>query len=183
MATGNGDSLGRALINALAQAAGGAVGVRRSYTAKGWHAQISKLTSSPRGYEAAAKVGLSATPRTLKAWLAEQVSPSPANQRKIAEAYALMAGRWPGNPAEVRITGRVKMGDDDRFRGSDRTAPLIIDGTAGDWRRIREAWEAGDLENLEDLEDHFSEDIVEADLGEGSEPWEFPGSDYTVTIY
>ena len=42
-------NFGRALVNALAEAAGGTVGVRRSYTAKGWHAQVSKLTSSPRG--------------------------------------------------------------------------------------------------------------------------------------
>src|SRR5690242_14412648 len=96
MPTGHGDSLGAAILAAIASAAGGQREYR-SYTATGWHAQLSKLTSSDRGYAAAADVGLSATSRTLRAWLAEQQTPSPANQAKIRQAYERMAGRWPAS--------------------------------------------------------------------------------------
>lgn len=181
--SGDGTSFGRALINALAAAAGGTVGVRKSYTAKGWHAQISKLTSSPRGYVAAAAAGLSVTARTLKAWLAEEAEPTPANQRKISEAYAIMAGRWPDGieRQDVSIKGLVRLGSDERDRGDGTHAELLVDGRQGDWQRMKRAWNDGDVDE-DDFEEWFVEDVLEADLGEGSEPWEFPGSSYTVTI-
>ncbi|MEH0582533.1 hypothetical protein QBA54_50755 [Streptomyces sp. B21-108] len=176
MAEGTGGSLGHALINAIAAAAGGTIGVRRSYTAKGWHAQISKLTSSPRGYQAAASVGLSANERTLRNWLAEKVEPTAANQRLIDKAYRVMAGRWPAEIENRRIDihGLVKIGDDERERGgSSGRAPLTVDGSVGDWRQMREAWAGGDIDE-EDFEEAFIEDVLEADLGDSSEPWEFP---------
>jgi hypothetical protein len=186
--SGTGPTLGSALIAALAAAAGGTVGVRRSYTAKGWHAQISKLTSSDRGYQAAAAAGLSVNHRTLVDWLAERRDPSPANQRLIAKAYALMAGRWPAEVEQrvLEIRGRVRIGDDDRDRGGTSTkgrgtAGLLVDGGAGDWSQLRDAWESGDVDP-EDVEEWFIEDILEADLGESSEAWEFPGGSYTVVI-
>lgn len=186
MARGSGDSLGRALINAIADAADGTVGVRRSYTAKGWHAQISKLTSSPRGYEAAAKVGLSANERTLKDWLAERREPTKANQSLIDKAYRLMAGRWPEEVERQRfdITGKVTIGSDSRDRGRDGHAALTIDGSAAGgagWANMREAWESGEVD-AEEFEGWFIEDILEADLGEWSEPPEFDGSSYEVVI-
>jgi hypothetical protein len=181
---GRGDSLGRALVNALAAAAGGTVGVRKSYNAVGWHAQISKLTSSPRGYEAAAAAGLSATARTLKAWLAQDVEPNAANRAKIAEAYAIMAGRWPDGieRQDVNIHGQVRTGNDSRERGGgSASAPLLIDGRVGDWRRIKDAWNSGRVD-ADDFEDWFIEDVIEADIGEGSDEWEFPGGSYMVVI-
>lgn len=181
---GHGDSLGRALINALAAAAGGTVGVRRSYTAVGWHAQISKLTSSPRGYEAAAAAGLSATARTLRAWLAQDVEPSASNRRKIADAYAIMAGRWPDGieRQEFAIHGEVTTGGDTRERGgSSPNEALHIDGGQGQWRRIKDAWNAGEVDE-QDFEDWFIEDVIEEDIGEGSDGWDFSGSSYTVVI-
>lgn len=184
MPSGHGDSMGRALVNALANAADGTIGVRKSYTAKGWHAQISKLTSSPRGYQAAAKVGLSATERTLKDWLAERVEPNKRNQTLIDKAYQIMAGRWPAEVESARnieISGVVKIGGDSRNRGADGHAPLRIDGTVGDWGRMRDAWNEGDVE-ADDFEEWFIEDVLEADLGETSEPFEFPGTSYTVAI-
>lgn len=60
----------------------------RSYTAKGWHAQISALTRSARGSELADRAGLNPSARTLSTWLAEGRTPSRANQQRIAEAYA-----------------------------------------------------------------------------------------------
>jgi transcriptional regulator with XRE-family HTH domain len=171
--------MGRALINALAEAAGGTVGVRRSYTAKGWHAQISKLTSSPRGYLAAERAGLSVNRRTLLDWLAERREPSKANQERIAKAYGIMAGRWPDDVEgrEFSIRGEVKTGDD------ERTRTLTIDSSAPgvDWRRMRDAWEDGEPDP-DDFEDWFIEDVIEMDIGEGSDGWEFPGGSYTVVI-
>lgn len=186
MATGSGSSFGEALIHAIAAAAGGTIGVRRSYTAVGWHAQISKLTSSPRGYEAAEKAGLSVNHRTLVDWLAERREPSKENQSKISAAYRLMAGHWPSEieGRKFRISGEVSIGDDTRNRGDGTHAPLEIDGSqAGPWGwgRIRRAWEAGEVDE-DDMEEWFVEDILEADLGEFSTAPEFPGSAYTVVI-
>lgn len=177
MPSGHGDSLGRALVNALAEAAGGTVGVRKSYTAKGWHAQISKLTSSPRGYLAAEKAGLSVNHRTLVDWLAERREPSAANQRKIATAYAMMAGRWPEEVEgrEFSIRGLIKTGED------ERTRTLSVDSGPAVWRRMKEAWEDGEVDD-DDFEEWFIEDVIEMDIGEGSDGWEFPGPSYTVTI-
>lgn len=183
MASGTGDSLGRALVNALAAAAGGTIGVRRSYTAKGWHAQISKLTSSDRGYQAAQAAGLSVNHRTLVDWLAERREPSKANQSLIAKAYSLMAGRWPSEVEgrKFEISGEVGTGGDTRDRGSAGHAPLVIDTTPAHWSRMRQAWEAGEVDP-DDFEDWFIEDVIEEDIGEGSDGWDFPGGSYTVVI-
>jgi len=182
VARGTGDSFGGALVAALSDAAGGTFGVRRSYTAKGWHAQISKLTSSDRGYLAAEKAGLSVNRRTLLDWLTERREPSAANQRRIAEAYSLMRGRWPAEVErrQIQIRGVVKIGNDERDRGAKKTQPLVIDGSAGDWNRMKGYW-ADQHDDPDDWKDAFVEDVLEADLGEGSEPWEFPGTSYTVS--
>lgn len=185
MATGSGSSFGEALVNAIAAAAGGTIGVRRSYTAKGWHAQISKLTSSPRGYEAAHKAGLSVNQRTLVDWLAERREPNKANQDLIARAYQLMAGRWPIEieHKRFRIYGEVAIAGDVRDRGAGGTAPLEIDGsqaTSNDWAEMRRSWESGEVDP-DEFEDHFI-DIIEADLGELSDPPEFTGNSYQVVI-
>lgn len=183
--TGSGDSLGEALLAAIAAAAGSdRPGEYRSYTATGWHAQLSKLTSSGRGYQAAESVGLSATARTLKAWLAEEQTPSPANRGLIERAYRAMAGRWPGAAIEgrdIRITGDVGIGSDVRHRGGPGTSPFLVDGSAGSWDGIREQWQSGDPD-AEEVEDLFISDLLEADLGETTENWHFPGSAYTVVI-
>lgn len=183
MARGDGDSLGRALVNAIADAADGTIGVRKSYTATGWHAQISKLTSSPRGYLAAEKAGLSVNHRTLVDWLAERREPNAENKGKIHKAYRMMAGRWPTEIERrtVSISGKVRIGDDERERGSKGNAALHIDGSAGNWAQMKTAWNAGDVDE-EEFEEWFIEDVLEADLGDSSEPWEFPGSSYTVVI-
>lgn len=183
MPSGNGSSFGEALINAVSAAAGGQVGEYRSYTAKGWHAQLSKLTSSGRGYQAAADVGLTATAKTLKGWLAEKVVPTPANRLKIAEAYALMAGHWPPGVEgqDIRITGKVGIGGDVRERGTAGKAAFLVDGSVGSWQRIKDEWRTGDPDP-EDIEGYFIEDLLEADLGEATEEWSLPGTSYTVVI-
>ncbi|MER7953075.1 hypothetical protein ABTY59_37420 [Streptomyces sp. NPDC096079] len=177
-ARGDGESLGRALISALAEAAGGTVGVKTSYTAKGWHAQISKITSQPRGYEAAEAVGLSATADTLKAWLSESREPTAANQRLIAAAYERMRGRWPAEVERgpIEVTGQIETGRDDRTRTVELT-----ESREWSWTRLKRRWETGDLDP-DEVEDDFVEDVWEGELGEGSEGWDFPGGSYTVVI-
>lgn len=180
MASGSGSSIGAALL-ALAAEMGGAPR-KATYTAKGWHAQISRLTATKAGYEAADAVGLNVTERTLKDWLAEKVEPNAANRALIAKAYERAAGRWPAwEQATFRIYGDTRQGGDTRTRGSGGNAPLLVDGTDASsraWSEFREDWESGGITE-DDIGEHFG-DIVQDAIG-GSEPWEFPGGSYTVT--
>jgi hypothetical protein len=64
-----------------------AVAPARSYTAKGWHAQLRALVSVGHGSDLADRAGLNPTRGTLTAWLSETRAPSKANQARIAEAY------------------------------------------------------------------------------------------------
>ncbi|MGW7047955.1 hypothetical protein ACWGDT_35780 [Streptomyces avermitilis] len=81
----------------------------------------------------------------------------------------------------VEISGTVKTGNDERERGTRRAAPLRIDGRRGDWTEIEELWNSGDLTDS-DFEDHFIDDVVVADIGEGTDGWDFPGSSYVVEL-
>lgn len=184
MATGSGSSLGAALLD-LAAELGGAPH-KSTYTAKGWHAQISRLTATQAGYKAADRVGLTVNERTLRDWLAERREPTPANQRLIAQAYTLAgAGKWPDwERKEFRIYGLVAQGDDERERGSDGNSPLIIDGSnaySSTWAHFRQEWESGGGMTEDQVEAEFSDVIVD-DIG-GSVPWTFPGTAYRVDAY
>lgn len=145
---------------------------------KGWHAQISALTKTPRGYEAAHKAGLHIKQRrTLEGWLAQTGEPSSANKRLINAAYRLMVGQWDESVErrDYRIHGLIDSGDRQEVR------ELIIDGRAGDWEPVMDAYLNGaDDDELEEL---FIEYVIEEDIGDGSgDGWGFPGSDYAVLI-
>lgn len=175
-----------ALHSALMTELGGDARLK-SYTATGWHAQISKLTSSPRGYEAAAAVGLSASERTLRGWLAETREPTAANRAKIAEAYDRMARRpWPREVESktIEVSGIVAIGrKDKRDRGTD-SAPFRVNGANagfGRWRDVQRRWEAGDIDPVW-LADEWFADLIEDDMGEFSDPPTFSGSTYTVVF-
>lgn len=58
-----------------------------SYQAKGWAAQLRALTESKRGSAVADTAGLDPSARTLRRWLAGDVTPTRANQARIADAY------------------------------------------------------------------------------------------------
>ncbi|MFD9467203.1 hypothetical protein [Streptomyces sp. NPDC060027] len=73
----------------------------------------------------------------------------------------------------------VKTGNDER--GTRRAAPLRIDGRRGDWSDIEVLWLAGDLRD-DGLEDRFIDDVIVADIGEGTDGWEFSGSSYVVEL-
>lgn len=180
MATGSGNSIGSALL-ALAADLGGAPR-KASYSAKGWHAQISRLTSTKAGYEAADAVGLDVTERTLKAWLAESVEPNAKNQALIHQAYERVAGKWPGwEGMTFRIYGVCQTGSDRRTRGEKWTAPLRVDGpdaSARTWAHFQDEWESGGMTE-EEVGEEFADMVGDA-IGE-SDRWLFPGSSYTVT--
>ncbi|WP_199546315.1 hypothetical protein [Streptomyces sp. N35] len=192
MAQGTGNSLGAAL-SALLHDHGGHMRRLSSYHAKHWHAQLSQLTATKRGYEALERAGLSVTPATLMKWLSDAEYNVRRNYIDVIHAAyedtAMVPGPIPDSfkHGQFEITGVVKTGDDERFRGGPSasgrtTAPFRIDGRNGDWTVIERKWLAGTLED-EDFEEDFIDYVIVEDIGDGSDgEWEFPGSSYTVTI-
>ncbi|WP_331744129.1 hypothetical protein OG762_49230 (plasmid) [Streptomyces sp. NBC_01136] len=102
--------------------------------------------------------------------------------------------RWDGpstGPAEpipdhvkdgqYEISGYVTTGTDRRERGTRDAAPLRIDGERGDWDEIEELWVAGELSD-DEFEDHFIEDVIEQDIGAGTDGWQFDGDSYSVEL-
>lgn len=156
-----------------------------SRPAKGWHAQISALTKSSRGYEAAAKVGLHVKQeRTLKNWLSQTTEPRSRDKALINAAYRYMVGAWDPSVQNrtYSITGDIDSGD----RTQDRE--LIIDGSSGDWQPIIDAYLNGASD--QELEDLFIEHVIVEDIGESSPRpgsdneygWGFPGNNYEILL-
>lgn len=183
MATGRGSSLGAALLNLYDQLAE----PRRSYTAKGWHAQLSALTATERGRAALDATGIKASKRTLLSWLGARSEPRKGNRELIAEAYRAMARGFNRGPVQkknnLRISGLVALGSDSRLRGSGgRQAPLLVDGSRGDWSRIEREYNSGNTD-ADKHEGMFVDDVFLADpaFKDGYDP-EFPGSWYEVEV-
>ncbi|MET7441935.1 hypothetical protein ACWERY_29740 [Streptomyces sp. NPDC004082] len=185
--TGRGQSLGAALNDLLRTQ----VTPRHrlsTYNAKHWHAQLSQLTGTRRGYEALESAGLNVRPDTLIKWLSD----SEYNVRRsyrdlIHTAYENVASA-PAEPltdtikrGQYEISGLVKTGNDERERGNRRAAPLRIDASRGDWTEIETLWLAGDLRD-DDFEDLFIDEIIVADIGAGTDGWEFSGGSYSVEL-
>jgi hypothetical protein len=152
---------------------------------KGWHAQISALTKTSRGYEAAEKVGLHVQQRrTLEGWLSQTHEPNARNKSLINAAYRYMIGGWDASVQNrtYSISGDIDSGDRTQNR------ELIIDGSAGDWQPIIDAFLNGASD--QELERLFIEHVIVEDIGEGSRRpgmddefgWAFPGTDYQVLI-
>lgn len=191
MATGNGGTLGAAL-NALLRDHGGHMRRLSSYHAKHWHAQLSQLTATKRGYEALERAGLSVTPATLMKWLSDAEYNVRRNYIEIIQAAyedaAMVLGPIPASfkNAEFEISGRVKTGADERDRGllspsGGITAPLRIDGGNGNWASIERKWLAGTLDD-DEFENDFIDYVIVEDIGEGTDGWEFTGPSYSITI-
>ncbi|ALV39369.1 hypothetical protein PV332_14410 [Streptomyces scabiei] len=192
MATGTGGSLGAAL-NALLRDFG-VEPMRRlsTYHAKHWHAQLSQLTNTQRGWEALERAGLTVRPETLIKWLSDPEYNVRRSYRETIHAAYESVAVVPADPipqafknAQFEIRGRVVTGDDDRLRGvlnehGRVTAPLRIDGRSGNWVEIERKWADGELTD-DAFEDDFIDYVIIEDIGEGTDGWEFPGSSYTVT--
>lgn len=174
MAAGNGRSLGAALVD-LWSSKSRTGGGRNSYQAKSWRSQFVQLTGTRDGYRALERAGVSATLDTQRSWLQGRTVARADTQARIADAYRAMQGGFDSTweTAKYDIQGRITMGSDSRVR------TLRVDGRPGRWDRIRAEFDAGaDPDKLEDL---FIRDVIEEDIGEGSEPWTFNGGSYTVT--
>ncbi|MFD9461163.1 hypothetical protein [Streptomyces sp. NPDC060027] len=185
--TGHGESLGAALGDLLRAQ----VTPRHwlsSYSAKHWHAQLSQLTGTHRGYQALESTGLDVRPDTLIKWLSDPDYNVRRSYRDLIHTAYENVAIVPAEPipdliknGQFEISGLVKTGNDERERGTRRAAPLRIDGRRGDWSAIEALWLAGDLRD-DDLEDRFIDNVIVADIGEGTDGWEFGGSSYSVEL-
>ncbi|MER6533453.1 hypothetical protein ABT215_06470 [Streptomyces sp900105755] len=82
---------------------------------------------------------------------------------------------------QYEISGVVKTGDDERTRGTVDAAPLRIDGGRGRRDETEGLWLTGELTD-DEFEDHFIDDVIVEDIGEGTDGWEFPGASYAVEL-
>jgi hypothetical protein len=185
--TGRGRSLGAALNDLLRSQ----VTPRHrlsSYTAKHWHAQLSQLTATHRGQQALEDAGLNVTTKTLINWLSDSEYNIRRSYRDLIHTAYENVAIVPAEPipdhitdGEYEISGVVKTGDDERTRGTVDAAPLRIDGSRGNWDAIEELWLAGELTD-DEFGDHFIDDVIVEDIGEGTDGWEFPGASYSVEL-
>jgi hypothetical protein len=51
----------------------------------------------------------------------------------------------------------------------------------GNWDAIEALWFAGELTD-DESEDHFIDDVIVEDIGEGTDGWQFPGGSYSVEL-
>ncbi|MFF7145727.1 hypothetical protein [Streptomyces sp. SID2888] len=193
MATGTGDSLGAALNELLRRHSLQPLRRLSTYHAKHWHAQLSQLTNTQRGWEALERAGLTVRPETLIKWLSDPEYNVRRSYRDTIHTAYEGAAIVPADPipqsfkdGQFEIHGLVRTGDDERYRGglsgSGRvTAPLRIDGRNGNWSAIDRKWAEDELTN-QAFEDDFIDHVIIEDIGEGTDGWEFPGTSYTVTL-
>ncbi|GHC90102.1 hypothetical protein [Streptomyces flavofungini] len=159
-----------------------------TYNARHWHAQLRQLTGTHRGYQALHDAGLHVTTQTLINWLSDPEYNIRRGYRDLIHTAYENIALVPADPipdhvrnGQFEISGTVKTGQDERERGTRRAAPLRIDGRRGDWSAIEELWAAGELTD-DAFEDHFIDDVIVADIGEGTDGWDFPGSSYSVEL-
>ncbi|MFJ5274712.1 hypothetical protein [Streptomyces sp. NPDC088358] len=186
--TGRGNSLGAALNDLMRAQVTPPPPPLASYSAKHWHAQLSHITGTPRGYEALDAAGLDVRPDTLFKWLSDSEYNVRRSYRDLIHTAYENVAIVPADPLPDTVkdglfefSGLVKTGADERERGARRAAPLRIDASRGDWNDIEVLWHAGDLRD-DDFEERFVDDIIVADIGEGTDGLEFSGSSYSVEL-
>ncbi|MET7695695.1 hypothetical protein ABZT06_48895 [Streptomyces sp. NPDC005483] len=185
--TGRGTSLGAAL-NDLLRSQVTARHRLSSYSAKHWHAQLSQLTATHRGQQALADAGLNVTTKTLINWLSDAEYNIRRNYRDLIHTAYENVAIVPADPipdhikhGQYEISGLVTTGDDERERGTADAAPLRIDASRGHWDAIEELWLASELTD-DEFEDHFIDDVIVEDIGEGTDGWQFTGGSYSVEL-
>ncbi|EST25352.1 hypothetical protein N566_24525, partial [Streptomycetaceae bacterium MP113-05] len=97
-------------------------------TDRGIAARLRYLTASGAGYAAMERAGISVTPRTMFAWLAEERSPSPANRARLDAAYWDLRRHNVATDLKRRLTSR----------GGTRIEIDPVDQTAVDRRHRRD---------------------------------------------
>ncbi|MEU9191288.1 hypothetical protein AB0D14_43785 [Streptomyces sp. NPDC048484] len=185
--TGGGDSLGAAL-NQLLRAQVTPRHRMATYNAKHWHAQLNQLTGTHRGYQALEEAGLDVTAKTLLNWLSDPGYTVRRGYRHLIHSAYENVAIVPADPipdhirkGQYEISGWVTTGTDRRERGTPDANPLRIDGERGHWDEIEELWLVGELTD-DEFEDHFIDDVIVEDIGEGTDGWAFDGDNYSVEL-
>ncbi|MDT0382417.1 transcriptional regulator [Streptomyces sp. DSM 42041] len=97
-------------------------------TDRGITARLRYLTHSAAGYTAMERAGITVTPRTLFAWLAEERTPSPANRARLDTAY------WDLRRHNIAADLKRRLGS----RGGTRIEIDPVDQTSVDRRHRRD---------------------------------------------
>jgi hypothetical protein len=134
---------------------------------RGIAARLRYLTASPAGYAAMERAGLTVTPRTLYAWLAEERTPSPANRAALDTAY------WDLRRHNLAADLKRRLA----ARGGTRIEIDPVDQRAVDprhrrdiqlrrttvrprlWDAAVDAWLTGDQEALDEVWDEIIHDL------------------------
>ncbi|WP_406300106.1 transcriptional regulator [Embleya sp. NBC_00888] len=139
-------------------------------TERGLAARLRYLTASTAGYTAMDTAGITVTPRTLAAWLAEDQTPNRANLRRIDAAYRDLRRRNVARSLIHRLNNggrgtRVELHPHDQSGVRDQHRRVGVAGhrsvNVRRWDAIVRAWAAGDERAL----DEEWTDGVLADLG------------------
>ncbi|MFR9673691.1 transcriptional regulator [Streptomyces sp. TR02-1] len=136
-------------------------------TDRGIAARLRYLTASTAGYAAMERAGVTVTPRTLFAWLAEERMPNAANRRRLDAAY------WDLRRHNVAADLKRRLA----VRGGTRVEIDPVDQTAVDrrhrrdlatrrltvrprhWNAAVDAWLADDDEALDAVWDDVIHDL------------------------
>lgn len=139
-------------------------------TDRGIAARLRYLTASAAGYAAIERAGVSVTPRTLYAWLAEERMPNTANRQKLDTAYWDLRRHNIAGDLKRRLTSR----------GGTRVEIDPVDQTAVElrhrrdlsvrrltirprhWNTAIDAWLTDDTETLDAVWDEVIQDIGSA---------------------
>ncbi|MGC0416936.1 transcriptional regulator [Embleya sp. AB8] len=151
-------------------------------TERGLAARLRYLTASGAGYTAMEAAGITATTRTLAAWLAEEQTPNRANLRRIDAAYRDLRRRNVARSLIRRLNkdGRgtrveIHPHDQSGVREPHRRVGVARHRTVNvrRWDAIIRAWAAGDERTLDDL---WTDEVL-ADLGS-----DWGGYEYATAI-
>lgn len=139
-------------------------------TDRGIAARLRYLTASAAGYAAMERAGISVTPRTLYAWLAEERMPNRANRHRLDAAYWDLRRHNVAADLKRRLTSRggtrIEIDPVDqtavelRHRRDLQTRRLTV--RPRHWTAAVDAWLADDDEALDAVWDEVIHDLGSA---------------------
>lgn len=136
---------------------------------RGRAARLRYLTATDAGYEAMDRAGIHVSPRTLIAWLADEVIPRRDNLARLDAAYWDLRRRNVAADLKRRLHngGRgtrveinpVNQSAVDRKHQHDLSTRSVNVRDLGLWARALDAWMDDDLEELDAVWDEIIEDL------------------------
>ncbi|MET9974653.1 transcriptional regulator [Streptomyces microflavus] len=136
---------------------------------RGRAARLRYLTATDAGYEAMDRAGIHVSPRTLIAWLADEVIPRRDNLARLDAAYWDLRRRNVAADLKRRLHngGRgtrveinpVNQSAIDRKHQHDLSTRSVNVRDLGLWARAVDAWMDDDLEELDAVWDEIIEDL------------------------